>query len=91
MTQLNDEIWRELKDFVQKASGERKTQVAACLIWSNGRKVFGANRLHDNHGLTEQEIADRVRPKFYDAMKCGEPDAIDKANIKYEIGEPDER
>ncbi len=79
MIKLNNEIWHELKDFAKKASGERKTQVAACLIWPNGRRVFGANRLHDNHSLTEQEIADRVRPKFYDAMKCGEPDAIDKA------------
>jgi deoxycytidylate deaminase len=76
---MNDKIWHELMDFAKKASGERKTQVAACLIWPNGRKVFGANRLSDNHGLTEQEIADRVHPKFYDAMKCGEPDAIDKA------------
>lgn len=75
----NDKIWFELKEFAIKASGERKTQVAACLIWPNGQRVFGANRLNDNHGLTEQEIADRIRPKFYDAMKCGEPDAIDKA------------
>ena len=74
----NDEMWHELKDFAEKASGERKTQVAACLIWPNGRRVFGANRLSDNHDLTEQEIAGRVRPKFYDAMKCGEADAIDK-------------
>lgn len=28
----NNEIWHELKDFAKKASGERKTQVAACLI-----------------------------------------------------------
>jgi deoxycytidylate deaminase len=81
MTYTNTEkkLWRELQDFADKASGERKTQVAACLIWPNGRKVFGANRLRDDHGLTEQEIAERVRPKFYDAVKCGEPDAIDKA------------
>jgi len=42
-----------------------------------GKLLYWRN--YDNHSLTEQEIADRVRPKFYDAMKCGEPDAIDKA------------
>ncbi|MEK7632237.1 MAG: hypothetical protein AAB473_00405 [Patescibacteria group bacterium] len=78
-TNMEMELWRELQDFAEKASGERKTRVAACLVWPSGRKVFGANRLLDGHGLTEQEITDRVRPKFYDAMKCGEPDAIDKA------------
>jgi tRNA(Arg) A34 adenosine deaminase TadA len=72
-------LWEELRDFAQKASGDRKTQVAACLLLAGGRKVFGANRLQDGHDLTEQEIADRIKPKFYDAMKCGEPDAIDKA------------
>lgn len=79
MDPLLNEMWRELEDFAEKASGDRKTHVAACLIWPDGRKIFGANRLRDNHGLTDQEIADRVRPKFHDAMKCGEPDAIDKA------------
>ena len=78
-TDMEKELWRELKDFADKASGDRKTQVAACLVWPDGRKVFGANRLRDGHGLTKQEIAERVRPKFHDAMKCGEPDAIDKA------------
>lgn len=73
------DLWRELKDFADKASGDRKTHVAACLIWPDGRKVFGANRLRDDHGLIDQEIAERVRPKFHNAMKCGEPDAIDKA------------
>ncbi len=79
MIPLSDEIWRELENFAEKASGDRKTHVAACLIWPDGRKVFGANRLRDDHGLTDQEIAERIRPKFHDAMKCGEPDAIDKA------------
>lgn len=78
-TDMEMELWRELQDFANKASGDRKTHVAACLIWPDGRKVFGANRLRDDHGLTDQEIAERVRPKFHDAMKCGEPDAIDKA------------
>lgn len=72
-------LWQELRDFAEKASGERKTRVAACLVWPNGRRVFGANRLVDGHGLTDQEIADRVRPKFHDAIKCGEADVIDKA------------
>lgn len=78
-TDTEMDLWRELQDFADKASGDRKTHVAACLIWPNGRKVFGANRLRDGHSLTDQEIAERVRPKFHDAMKCGEPDAIDKA------------
>ena len=79
MSSLFDEIWHELEDFAKKASGDRKTHVAACLVWPDGRKVFGANRLRDDHGLTDQEIVERTRPKFHDAMKCGEPDAIDKA------------
>jgi deoxycytidylate deaminase len=78
-TDMEQELWRELKDFANKASGDRKTHVAACLIWPDGRKVFGANRLWDNHGLTDQEIAERPRPKFHDVMKCSEADAIDKA------------
>lgn len=87
-TDTEMELWRELRDFADKASGERKTRVAACLIWPNGRKVFGANRLRDGHCLTDQEIAERVRPKFYDAMKCGEPDAIDKAvELGLDLGE----
>lgn len=87
-TDTEMELWRELQDFADKASGERKTRVAACLIWPNGRKVFGANRLRDGHGLTDQEIAERVRPKFHDAMKCGEPDAIDKAvELGLDLGE----
>ena len=78
-TDTENELWDELQDFANKASGDRKTHVAACLIWPDGRKVFGANRLRDDHDLTEQEIAERIRPRFHDAMKCGEPDAIDKA------------
>lgn len=82
------ELWRELKDFAEKASGDRKTHVAACLIWPDGRKVFGANRLKDGHSLTDQEIAERVRPKFHDAIKCGEQDAIDKAvELGLDLGE----
>ena len=73
------EIWRELEDFAQKMSGDRKTKVAACLVSSDGRRVFGANRLTDGHGLSEEKIAERVRPEFYDAMKCGEIDALDRA------------
>ncbi|MET0779834.1 MAG: deaminase [Candidatus Saccharimonadales bacterium] len=73
------ELWRELKDFADKASGDRKTHVAACLVWPDGRKVFGVNHLRDDHGLTDQEIAERLRPKFHDAMKCSESDTIDKA------------
>ena len=76
---MDDAIWHELQDFASKTSGDRKTQVASCLIWPDGQKVFGANHLKDDHGLTEQEIAERVRPQFYDAMKCGEADVIDKA------------
>jgi len=79
MIPISDEMRRELEDFAEKASGDRKTHVAACLIWPDGRKVFGANHLRDGHGLSAREIAERVRPKFHDAMKCGEPDAIDKA------------
>ena len=78
-TDAEHKIWEELRDFAAKASGDRKTHVAACLVWPDGRKVFGANRLRDDHNLTTQEIAERIRPKFHDAMKCGEPDAIDKA------------
>lgn len=78
-TEAEMETWRELQNFAEKASGERKTRVSACLIWPNGRKLFGANRLRDDHGLTDQEIAERVRPKFHDAVKCGEADVIDKA------------
>lgn len=79
MARLNDELWHELEDFAKKASGDIKTKVAACLIWPDGRRVFGANRLRDSHGLTPQEITERIRPRFHDAMKCGEADAIDKA------------
>jgi hypothetical protein len=87
-TDTEMELWRELKDFAEKASGDRKTHVAACLIWPSGRKVFGANRLKDGHSLTDQEITERVRPKFHDAMKCGEPDAIDKAmELGLDLGE----
>ena len=78
-TDAEMELWRELQDFADKASGDRKTHVAACLIWPDGRKVFGANRLRDDHDLTDQEIAERPRPKFHDAMKCSEADTIDKA------------
>lgn len=49
------------------------------MIWPDGKKVFAANRLRDDHGLTEHEITERVRPQFYDAMKCGEADVIDRA------------
>jgi deoxycytidylate deaminase len=76
---VSPEILHELQDFADKASGDRKTQVASCLVLANGRRIFGANHLRDDHNLTGQEIADRVRPKFYDAMKCSEADAIDKA------------
>ena len=76
---MSSEIWSELEDFADKASADRKTRVAACLVLSDGRRIFGANRLRDDHHLTEREIAERVRPKFYDAMKCGEADTIDKA------------
>lgn len=87
-TNTEMELWRELKDFADKASGDRKTHVAACLLFPSGRKVFGANRLKDGHGLTDQEIAERVRPKFYNAMKCGESDAIDKATeLGLDLGE----
>jgi tRNA(Arg) A34 adenosine deaminase TadA len=79
MARPNDELWHELKDFAEKASGDRKTHVAACLVWPDGRKVFGANRLRDDHDLAPHEITERIRPRFHDAMKCGEPDAIDKA------------
>jgi deoxycytidylate deaminase len=78
-TDMEKKLWHELKDFAHKASGDRKTHVASCLIWPDGRKVFGANRLRDDHGLTDQEIAERPRPKFHDAMKCGESNVIDKA------------
>lgn len=74
-----DEIWRELEDFALKASGDRKTPVAACLVFDDGHRIFGANWLRDGHGLTEDEIASRVRPKFYDAMRCGEEHAIARA------------
>src|SRR5690348_8432581 len=76
---MDADIWGELEDFANKASGDRKTHVAACLKLANGQIVFGANHLRDKHGLTSQEISDRIRPKFHDAMKCGEEDAIDKA------------
>ncbi|HSX15516.1 MAG TPA: hypothetical protein VLF40_01880 [Candidatus Saccharimonadales bacterium] len=76
---MNDAIWNELQDFADKASGDWKTHVASYLVWPDGRKVFGANHLRDGHGLTKQEITERVRPKYYDAMKCSEADAIDKA------------
>lgn len=76
---MNDNPWHELEDFAAKASGDRKTQVAACLILANGQKVFGTNHLRDRHGLTSQEISERIRPKFHDAMKCGEEDVLDKA------------
>jgi len=76
---MDAQIWHELQDFAEKASGDRKTHVAACLVWPDGRRVFGANRLRDGHNLTEQQIAGRARPQFYDAMKCGEADALDKA------------
>lgn len=75
----SDEIWRELEDFAVKASGDRKTQVATCLVFEDGRRVFGANWLRDGYGLTEEEIANRVRPKFYDAMKCSEMNVVDRA------------
>ena len=71
--------WSELEDFASKASGDRKTQVAACLVLSNGQRVFGTNHLRDKHGLSRQEISERIRPKFHDAMKCGEEDTVDKA------------
>lgn len=76
---MSNVAWYELEEFADKASGDRKTRVASCLIWPDGRKVFGTNRLRDDHDLTNQEITERVRPKFYDAMKCGEADTIDKA------------
>jgi deoxycytidylate deaminase len=75
----NTDIWTELEDFANKASGDRKTHVASYVIWPNGQKVFGTNHLKDNHGLTEQEITERIRPQFYDAMKCSEMDAIERA------------
>ena len=78
-TDAEKELWRELRDFAEKASGERKTRIASCLIWPDGRKVFGTNRLRDDHGLSDQEIAERIRPKFYNAIKHSEPDAIDRA------------
>jgi deoxycytidylate deaminase len=85
---MNTQIWSELQDFANKASGDRKTHVASCLVWPDGRKVFGANHLRDNHNLTEQEIMERVRPKFYDAMMCGEEGAINKATqLGLEISE----
>ncbi len=74
-----DLIWEELEDFAVKSSGDRKTHVAACLVLSNGQTVFGVNHLRDKHGLSQNEISERIRPKFHDAMKCGEEDTVDKA------------
>ncbi len=76
---MDNGIWSDLEDFADKASGDMKTQVASCLITAKGRRIFGANHLKDGHNLTSQEITDRVRPKFYDAMKCGEADVIDRS------------
>lgn len=79
MKNLINKIWTELEDFAIKSSVDRKTQVAACLVLSNGQRVFGTNHLRDKHGLSQQEISERIRPKFHDAMKCGEEDTVDKA------------